>query len=168
MIPRLSLIEASRFRPGAPSLLELAGGSSGLLAVAAETANLVAVGDRPEPRPGADVVLEPLDLRFEEFDDFPARDADEVVVMLPGVEALVAVSLFADTDAADHAGADQELEAPVDRRARDLLPAFLQAKQELVGFEVLVALENLLEEVAAFRRELQRTAFEIRLANEGL
>src|SRR5689334_6309543 len=91
-----------------------------LPAVAAQAADLMAVGHGLETGLRADLVLEALDLRFVEFDDLSAGDADHVVVVLPGVEPLVPVPFVAHADPADDARRDEELEAAVDRRAGNL------------------------------------------------
>src|ERR1044072_1361927 len=87
---RLSRSESARRESGASSALDLRGRRPALPALAAEAADLVAVGDGAEAQPRAAAVLQLLDPRLVELDDLAASEADQVIVVLPRVEPLVA------------------------------------------------------------------------------
>src|SRR5450759_1838328 len=127
----------------------------------------MAVRHGPEAVRGADGVLKTLDLWLEELDDPAAPRADQVVMMLAGVEPLVPVALLAHPDPADDARVDEELQAPVDGRPRDFLPLAPQPEMQLVGLEVLVPAEDLVEQIAPLGCELQPPLFQVAPEEHG-
>src|SRR5512135_3854363 len=111
-------------------------------AAPADPAHLVVVRQEEEPVPRRHLVLQRLDARLEELDHAATLIADEVVMVVAGVQALVAVTGLPDAKLSDDARLDEELERAVDRRARDLLVLPAEAHEQLVRFDVLVFAEH--------------------------
>src|SRR6266542_5596000 len=105
-------------------------------ALAADAPHLVTVRQRQEAVTLADLVLEALDAGLVELDDAAALIADQVVVVLPGPKAFVAVPGLPDPHAADDAGVYEQIERSVDRGAGNLLVFGPQPHEELVRLEM--------------------------------
>jgi hypothetical protein len=119
------------------------------------------VRQEQEPVSRGDLVLERFDAGLEELDDPSALIADQVVVVVSGVEALVAVSGFADAELSDDACFDEELERPVDRGPGDLLVLGPEPNEQFVCFDVFVLAEHLVEQGLPFGRELEAPPFQV-------
>jgi hypothetical protein len=113
------------------------------------------VRDRRESVALADVLLEGLDAWLDELDHPSARRADEVVVVLALAHPLVPVLLLVQPHAADEPAREEELERPVDGRAADLLPLGAHPDDEVVGIEMPMRREDLVEERRPFPRRLE-------------
>src|SRR5690606_9208333 len=74
----------------------------------------------------ADLRLQGVDARADELDDAAAGAADEVVVLLAGVEVLVDEATLSEAALADEAAGDHQLEVAVHRGPRHLGAARLQ------------------------------------------
>ena len=122
---------------------------------AADPPHLVAVGEQHEAVALHDLVLEALDPGLEELDHAPALVADQVVVVVPRAQALVAIARLADPHPADDPGVDQELERPVDRGPGDLRVLRAQPHEQLVGSR------------CSWRRRSRRTAPAARRSASG-
>src|SRR5512143_3113364 len=134
-------------------------------ALLADAAHLVAVRKRKEAVSLADLVLQALDARLEELDHAAAPVADQVVVVLPRAQALVPVSAFAGPHAPDDPGIEQQLERPINGRARDLLALPAQPHEDLVRLQVLVAGEELVEHGLTLGGELQPAPLQVLAKN---
>ena len=75
--------------------------------------------------------------------------------MRVAAHVLVVVVVFAEVDAADHAGLHEQLERAVDGGARDLERLLLHLEEQLVGLEVVVRGEDLAHERGALAGELE-------------
>ena len=115
--------------------------------------------------PLGDLVLQRLDARLEELDDLAALIADQVVVVVAGVQTLVAVPGLADPELPDDAGFDEELERPVDRGPGDLLVLGPEPNEQFVCFDVFVLAEHLVEQGLPFGRELEAPPFQVLAKN---
>ena len=111
--------------------------------------------------PLGDLVLQRLDAGLEELDDPAALIADQVVMMVAGVEALVAVAGLADAELSDDPGLDEELECPVDRRPGDLFVLGSEPYKQFVRFDVFVLAEDLVEEGLPLGGELEASPFQV-------
>ena len=117
--------------------------------------------EREETVAFAHLVLEVLDRGLEELDHAAALVADQVVVVLPRAQPLIPVAGLANAHASDDAGIDEQVERSVDRGPRDLRVLGSEPHEQLVGLEVLVSGEELVEEGLPFRRQLQASLLEV-------
>src|SRR5438045_2988296 len=137
-------------------------GSDGLLAFAsagvADAEDLEIVKSRGEFFSIADLELAFFEHRIVELDHAAAGGADQMIVMRVSADVLVVVVVFAEVNAADHAGLHEKLESPVNGGPRDLEAFLLHLEKELVGFEVVMRGEDLANERRALGGEFQARA----------
>lgn len=113
----------------------------------------------------ADLGLERRDPRRDELHHPAAFGADQMIVLLSGMDVLVEVAATAEALPPHQTTFDEEVQIAVDGRAGDLDVAFLQGGEELIGVDVAVLGEDLLEQgealggdpVASLPQELQET-----------
>lgn len=74
----------------------------------------------------ADLILEALQLFGIKFDDSPAPDADEVVMVLPAIGVFIKGMGIEGLDFFQEAAFDEERDRPVERGARNLVFLFLE------------------------------------------
>src|SRR6266542_135171 len=134
-------------------------GSAGLFALApariADAEDLQVVKGRSEFLTFADLELASFQIRVVKLDHAAAGGADQVIVMGIAADVFVMIVVLAEMDAANQAGADEELERAIDRRARDLDVLLFHLEEELVGLEVIMGGENLANQRGALVGELQ-------------
>ena len=110
---------------------------------------------RLEAVSAADLGAQGDDPRADELDHPAAGLADQVIVLLTGVDVLVERVARAQALAAHQTALDEELEVAIDRGARYRHPAAAQRAEQRAGVEVLVLLEDLLADRPALRRHAQ-------------
>ena len=86
--------------------------------------------------------LEFFDRFVLEFHDRTASRADKMIVMLPGMEVLIASLPVTELDLAGYAGLCKKLQGPVDGRETYPGHTLLQFQVQLFGAEMLVAGEE--------------------------
>jgi len=117
-----------------------------LSAPGADTEDLELMPGRLESMGPADLHLEGRDARGDELDHPAALGAHQVVVVLPRVDVLVEIASAAQTVAAHQTAFDQQIEVPVDGGAGDLDLSLLERLQKLLGVDVAVLGEDLVEQ----------------------
>ncbi len=79
--------------------------------------------------------------------DHPATTAtDQVIVLLSSVDVFVEIAPLTEPLLADQAASHQEIQVAVDRGARDPVSLAVQGGQKLLGVDVPVLLEDLIEQ----------------------
>lgn len=101
----------------------------------------------------ADLRLESRDPRADELDHAAAAGADQVIVPLPAVDVLIEEAAAAQALLACQSALDEEVEVAVDRGARDLEPASVHRRQQLLSVDVPVLREDLVEEGETLRSD---------------
>lgn len=97
----------------------------------------------------ADLRLHRYDARADELDHPSAAAADQMVVPLADVDVLVEIAIAPQPVASYQPAGDQQIEIAVDGGARDLDAPPQHRLQELLGIQVPMACEHLLEQGSA-------------------
>ena len=144
--PALSAAKAAELRSrGSPAVQGFSGPAP---AGAAQTPDLVGVRRGHEVVGAAYRVLPALDRRVDELDHLSAARADEVVVVLALPKPLVPVFFLVQADPPHEAAFVEQLQRPVDGGPADLGAALAHPDHEVLGVEVAVRREDLVEERA--------------------
>src|SRR5688500_3829173 len=118
----------------------------GLGAADADAVDAQRVPARHEAVGAADLGLQGGDPRAHELDHPAAAGADEVVVVLAGVDVLVEVAPAPEPLLARQAAGDQEVEVAVDGGARDGDARSVERREDGVGVDMPVLGEDLVEQ----------------------
>src|SRR5262249_29884005 len=127
-------------------------GVAGLVAVAAHAADDEGVAAGLEVMLGGDVLQGRLDRLRLEFDHLVAALADQVFVLRVAVVVLVD-SPLANFNSPQQPGVDQLRESAIDRWPADAQAGGLDIADQLVGIEMLVLGEDVLDQFALLLRE---------------
>src|SRR6201996_8115463 len=115
-------------------------------AAPADAVDLQTVGGGQEAVSAADLRLQGGDARAHELHHPAAGGAHQMVVPLAAVDVLVEEAPAPQTLLARQAAQHQQVQVAVDRGARDLEAAGLDGREQLLGVEVSVLAEHLVEE----------------------
>src|SRR6185369_10913133 len=121
-------------------------------AAVAEAGDLQRVVRRHETVGAADLGLERGDPRAHELHHPAAGRAHQVIVALPAVDVLVEETPARELLLRGETALDQEVQVPVDGGAGDLRAARLEGLEQLLGVDMAVLGEDLLEERQALLR----------------
>src|SRR6266540_2866546 len=132
-----------------------------LLTAPAQPVDLQAVVMGPELHLLCEQRDHPLEPVVRELHHLPARRADAVLMRLAGRERLVPLEALAEIVLLGEAGADQEIERPVDRRGPDRDASPHHRSAHLVGRQVLGCEEHGLRHGQALVRRRQVVVGEI-------
>jgi len=114
-----------------------------------------AVVNRRESQLSGRLVLKFLDVGTLEFDDPPARQANEMIVMLMPEDVLVVLGVASEVVCIQQLTVRKDRQGPVECRFRDSHFAFSAPVEKLVGGEVAVIVEDEFQELAARDGEFQ-------------
>src|SRR5258708_5681939 len=130
----------------APPLSGIAGHPLRLGAALAQAVDLQAVARRHEAVSAADLRLQRRDAGAHELHHAAAPGAYQVIVPLAAMNVLEQEAAAPETLLAGESAGHQQLQVAVDRGARDLQAALPRRRQQLLGIDVAVLPEHLVEQ----------------------
>lgn len=114
--------------------------------------NLKRMAFNLEAHLGANRLLLFLDFGIGKFKDLAAIFANDVVVMLVAVNALIVQMLVPKTVLANKVALDEQFEGVIDRCARDIASLLFHSDENFVGVEVPCGSIDFVQDHGAFRR----------------
>lgn len=91
----------------------------------------------------ADVVLELFDGIIAELNHFPARDTDQMIVMLMAHSRFVMGMILTELDLSDQTALDQQGQCTIDCGSRELFPLQPELCGEIIRLKVVVHCKHL-------------------------
>src|SRR5258708_3165641 len=143
---RLTISASNMDAPPLSGLAGIAGHSLRLGATLAQAVDLQAVARRHEAVSAADLSLQRRDAGAHELHHAAAPGAYQVIVPLAAMNVLEQEAAAPQTLLAGEAAGHQQLQVAVDGGARDLQAALPRRRQQLLGIDVAVLPEHLVEQ----------------------